>query len=144
MAGLLLAVCCGLWHGAAQAVPSGNVLVLYSAGRLLPANTAFDRGLTEGLSERRDVDASLFSEFLDAPTFGGEAYEKTLASYLHEKYASRPPSVIVAGGPEALGFALRRREQLFTGAPVLYVAVPEEALRALGPLPGEVFGLPLR
>ncbi|MEP7329620.1 MAG: histidine kinase, partial [Betaproteobacteria bacterium] len=102
----------------ASAIPSGNVLVLYSNNRLLPANVEFDQGLSSGLVEHKEVHAEIFSEFLDAPAFKGAAHEQAVASYLHEKYSLRPPAVIIAGGEGALNFALRFRDQLFPGIPV--------------------------
>lgn len=128
----------------ASAISSGNVLVLYSASRLLPANIQFEQSLMQALEERHDVDVTVFSEFLDAPTFYGAAYERTFVTYLNAKYASRPPSVIVAGGPEAFAFVVRQRDEFFPHTPVVYVAVPEQMLRKTGPLPPEFVGMLMR
>ena len=92
----------------ASAIPSGNVLVLYSNGRLLPANVEVDQNMMQVLGERHDVNATVFSEFLDSPSFQGDAFERTFANYLHDKYASRPPSVIVAAGSEVFDFVVHR------------------------------------
>ena len=87
------------------------------------------------------VDVSV--EFLDAPKFGGPAYDNTMATYLREKYASRPPEVIVVAGEIALDFVLASRAQMFPGAPVVYLAVNTSHLSKLGPLPGDVVGVGL-
>ncbi|MGB4914270.1 MAG: hypothetical protein WBO95_19530, partial [Candidatus Dechloromonas phosphoritropha] len=128
----------------ASAIPSGNVLVLYSSNRLLPANIEFDQSMMQVLGERHDVNATVFSEFLDVQIFHGAAYERTFATFLNAKFASRPPSVIVAGGLEAFAFVVRQGKELFPHTPVVFVAVPEQALRRMGPLPPEYVGVPMR
>ncbi len=128
----------------ASAILSGNVLVLYSNGRLLPANTEVNQSLLQVFGERRDVGVTVFSEFLDAPTFHGDAFERTFATYLNAKYASRPPSVVVAAGNEALSFVVRQRSEIFPGVPVVYAAVSDGDLRRIGALPPEYVGVPLR
>ncbi|MEO8508180.1 MAG: hypothetical protein ABI593_11165 [Betaproteobacteria bacterium] len=129
---------------AASGIPSGNVLVLYSDGRLLTANIEFDKSMMQVLGERHHVNATVFSEFLDVRIFHGAAHERRFATYLSAKYASRPPSVIIAGGPEALAFVVRERKELFPHTPVVYVAVQGQALLRLGPLPPEYVGVPMR
>ena len=125
----------------AETTPAHNVLMLYSNGRLLPANVEVHRGMTEVFAAHPDVRVDLSEEFLDAPKFGGPAYDNTMVTYLREKYASRPPQVIIAGAEIALNFVLTSRAQLFPGTPVVYVAVNSSRLRELGPLPGDVVGV---
>lgn len=112
--------------------------MLYSNNRLLPANIEGDRGLREALPEG----AELSAEFLDYPRITGEAYLAALIRFLREKYATRPPAVIVAGGPDALAFVLNRRTELFPQVPVVHMGVPRARLRALPPLPADVVGVP--
>lgn len=124
----------------AQAAAPEHVLVLYSNGRPLPANAEFDAGMAEVLGERNDV--KLSSEFLDFPNFSGEAYELTVAAYLHDKYAQRQPRLIIAGGIYALAFAVRQRERMFPGVPVFFVGAEQAGAQQIGPLPAGVFGVP--
>jgi len=127
---------------AVAAVDVRNVLVVYSNGRLLPANVEGDRGLHQVVRAPADHPVQLFYEFLDAPRFGGEAHDRVLAAYLQEKYASRPPSVVVAVRQEALGFLLRHRPGLFPGVPVVHAGVDRSAFAAMGPVPADVVGAP--
>jgi C4-dicarboxylate-specific signal transduction histidine kinase/ABC-type uncharacterized transport system substrate-binding protein len=129
-----------LW---AQSAPGRNVLVLFSNGRLLPANVEIDRGLAEGLSARPEMRAELSAEFLDAPRFAGAAYADTMATYLRKKYAAHVPEVIVVIGTEALDFVLSKRAQMFPTVPVIHQAVAVERLRSLVPLPADVIGVPV-
>ncbi|MCB2021959.1 MAG: hypothetical protein KDG44_14270, partial [Burkholderiaceae bacterium] len=141
---LLLALVLVWLFGAAHAAAPEHVLVLYSNGRPLPANAEFDAGMAEVLGERSDVKVSLSSEFLDFPNFSGEAYERTVAAYLHDKYAQRQPRLIIAGGDEALAFAVRQREHMFPGVPVLFAGVELANVQRLSPLAAGVFGVPMR
>lgn len=100
--GLLLAAF-GLLHASAVAAETKNVLLLFSNARLLPANVNAERGLRETFAKSTDRRVELYAEFLDAPHFAGEAYNRTVAMYLREKYASRPPDAIVAADARALG-----------------------------------------
>lgn len=137
----LAAACCV--SPASAAAKHHNVLVLYSNGRLLPANVEGDRALTERFSTRADLSVALASEFLDSPRFGGDAYERAMADFLREKYAADPPAVIIAGGPEALAFWIRHREAVFPGVPIVHLGVSVTRVDALRPLPPGIVGTPV-
>jgi signal transduction histidine kinase len=139
----LIAVWSPLASAASASVTNRNVLVLYSNGRLLPANVEGDRALAERFAARTDLPVVLTSEFLDTPRFGGEAYERAMADFLREKYAAAPPEVVIAGGEEALDFWLRHRDALFPGVPIVHLGVPVARLEALRPLPPGVVGIPI-
>ena len=120
-----------------------NVLVLYSYTRLLPGNIEFDRGLRGVLLASAARPTVLFDEFLDMPRFNGTAYTLTFATYMRDKYASRPPDVIVAVGGQALEFLVRQRAALFPQVPVIHLAVESSFLRSISPLPPDVVGIPV-
>ena len=105
-----------------------NVLVLYSNNRLVPGNVEVDRGLRAAMVSSAERPVTILSEFLDEPGFGGEAYERTMTTYLREKYAARPPNVIVAVSDEAFGFLIRHREELFPNAPLVHAVVSKTLL----------------
>ena len=136
-----LAACCVVAASTARAAPSIDVLVLFSNDRLVPANIEVDRGLREEIGGRKDRNVHLFTEFLDQPSFSGADYERTVADYLQEKYATRPPQVIVVGGDQALEFLLRHRADLFPSAPVVHLGVAKRTLLAHQPLPGDIVGV---
>ncbi|MBK6556520.1 MAG: GHKL domain-containing protein [Comamonadaceae bacterium] len=148
-AGRILCLCC-LAHAFALAPlaamadhKAANVLVIYSNGRLLPANVEADRGLREGLAAAAGPAANVFDEFLDVPRFGGAEFVETMSAFLRGKYATRAPDVIVAAGPDALAFCLQTRSRLFPGIPIVYLYVSQDNLAALGPLPVDVSGFPI-
>ena len=116
-----------------------RVLVLYSHHRLLPANLEFEAALRETLGESTELNA----EFLDYPRFDGDAYTRALTRFLREKYALRPPTVLVVGGKEALDFVLRHRAELFPRVAVIHVSVPRSFLQSHPPLPTDMVGVPI-
>ena len=122
---------------------AANVLVIYTNGRLLPANVEGDRGLREALAETMGRTFDVFDEFLDSPRFSGADFQATMSVYLRDKYASKPPDVIVAAGPEALTFCLSHRSRLFSDVPIVHMGVSAAYLAALGRLPKDVSGIPI-
>ncbi len=127
---------------AMSAAGTRHVLVLYSNGRMLPANVDADRGLQEVIAASGDRSAVLDAEFLDYPEFEGESYGRAFTTFLREKYALHPPDVVVAAGADALAFLLRHRAVLFPTIPMVHMGVSRAALRAISPLPDDVIGVP--
>ena len=125
-----------------MAAETKNVLILYSNNRLVPGNVEVDRGLRATMMSSSEQPVQIFSEFLDAPEFSGEPYEATMTTYLHEKYAARPPDAIVAVSDESLDFVVRKRASLFPGIPVVYSVVSKSFLRTIPTLPPDIVGVP--
>jgi signal transduction histidine kinase len=144
MVGVLIAGLAGMLGPLATAAPeSSNVLVLYSNERSLPAYLEGDRGLYETVRAPADRPAMLFFEDLGAPHVGGPAFDRIATAYLREKYASRPPRVILALQKEALSFLLSHRQELFPQVPVVHAGIDRLLLRSLAPLPADVVGVPV-
>ena len=129
--------------GSAASPQMRSVLVLYSNSRLLPANVEIDRGLHDVFSAHPEARVDLSTEFLDAQRFSGDAYSRTIATFLRDKYATRMPEVVVVSGAAALAFILQYRQQTFPGVPVIHLAVDAERLKALTTLPSDVIGVGL-
>lgn len=124
------------------AAAARNVLVLFSNSRLVPGNIEVDRGLRAALAAAPDAPVDLFSEFLDSPEFGGAAHERMLGNYLQQKYANRPPEVIVAFSDAAFEFVARHRGELFPGVPFVYASVSPTVLRRHA-IADDVVGIPV-
>ncbi len=139
----LLAVPALLVAHLAIAAEARKVLVIYPNSRLLPANIAFDSGLHQAIDASPGQPIEVFSEFLDEPQFGGDRYEVTVSTYLHEKYVDRPPDAILVGGGDGLRFVLRYRDRLFPTVPVVHAAVPRSTLQSMPSLPPDVVGVPI-
>jgi signal transduction histidine kinase len=126
----------------AIALPTKSVLVLYSNNRLVPGNIEVDHGLSDALTSHGDRSIQTYSEFLDRPEFAGDAYENLVVAYLHGKYATSPPDVIVTVSDEALRFVARHRAQLFPRVPVVYAAASTATLHSISSMPTDIVGVP--
>jgi PAS domain S-box-containing protein len=132
---LALAVSC---VAAADSRP--RVLILFSNDRLLPANQELELGLREALAghgaplphgDRPNVD--LLGEFLDSIRFPEAEQESAMERFLGERHRSHRPDVVVAAGPQALHFMMRRREALFPGVPLVFCGVSPSQVQELDP-----------
>jgi signal transduction histidine kinase len=139
----LLAVPALLLVHLALAGEAKHVLVVHTSNRLSGYGIAVESGLRQVLDANPAQPVEIFSEFLDEPRFGGDRYELTVTTYLHDKYADRPLDAVVAGGDAALEFILRHRDQLFPRVPVLHLGVTPLALQSMPPLPPDVVGVPI-
>jgi signal transduction histidine kinase len=127
---------------AATGAASRRVVVLYSNNRIVPGNVEFDLGLKAALTIHGVESARIFSEFLDSPEFTGDAYEDLMISYLHGKYATSPPDVMVVVSDDALSFVVRHRAKLFPGVPIVHAVVSSAVLDSHRPLPADIVGVP--
>ena len=120
-----------------------NLLVLHSNNRLVPGNVAVDRGLRDSLASAGATEVLVFSEFLDTPEFSGTAYEQTLTTYLHDKYASHPPDALLTVSDAALEFATRHRQDLFPAVPLVHAVASTSLVRRLAAAHANVVGVPI-
>jgi len=75
--------------------------------------------------------------------FGTENYYKDLHSHFLEKYRGHPIGVIVCHALRAMPYALRLRDELWPGTPVILAGLQEKALASLS-LPPNVTGFTFR
>jgi signal transduction histidine kinase len=127
----------------ALAAEAKHVLFITATSRLSEYNIAFESGLRQVFNANASQPVEIFSEFLDEPRFGGDRYENTVTTYLHNKYADQTLDALLVGGDDALEFLLRHRDQLFPRVPVLHVGVTPLALQSVAPLPRDVVGVPM-
>lgn len=104
-----------------------RVLLLYAEPRLIPPVVAIDTRLRSVLESRSPAPITFYTEYLDMNLFEGTAPQPELRELLRRKYATRPIDLIVAAGSRALRVALHNRADLFSGAPVVFVAVDPTA-----------------
>ena len=125
------------------AAPGPSILVIYANNRLLPGTVAFDRGLRDAMAGSSHGPVQVFSEFLDIPYFTGAAHEDTVASYIHAKYAARPPQAIVVVNDGGVDFILRNRDRLFPAAPIVHAVTSKAFLQSLPAPPADMVGVPM-
>ncbi len=124
------------------AEPVRTVLMVYGESRLHPAITILDENLRSAVQEGTGQPVEFLTEFLDVGRFSDGRYETRLTEFLRAKYLGRPVDVIVAGGPTALKYLLRHREEILRGTPVVHMVVTPAQLKALAP-PPDVVGVPI-
>jgi C4-dicarboxylate-specific signal transduction histidine kinase len=137
-------VLCGLLGApSVTGAQTRNVLIIFSNNRLLPANIEIDRGLRETIATSTDRVVETFAEFLGRPAFSGQDYERLFATYLREKYITRPPETIVLVAYPALDFFLRHRAEMFPDVPAVHIGVDKSILDSIRPVPAGVIGVPV-
>jgi signal transduction histidine kinase/ABC-type uncharacterized transport system substrate-binding protein len=112
--------------------PGHRVLLLYTEPRLTPAVVSVDQAIRSTFEARSRVPVHFYTEFLDLNMFDGAAPHRELRELLRRKYESRPLDLIVAGGG-AFSIALHNRDELFSGAPIVFVAVAPSSAVDLPP-----------
>lgn len=112
------------WLVVALALPSAvmaqdreHVIVLQSHGAENPVHERIVDGIHERLSARPQLRLSI--EHLDLHDHGDEQHADALRGIFATKYAGNQPDVLITIGEPALQFALRSRDRLFGGAPIV-------------------------
>jgi PAS domain S-box-containing protein len=107
--------------GPAAARPPESVLVLHSYHAELPWTRGLMRGIREGLANRPSLE--LHVEYLDQIRHGPGEIFPFMATLLRNKFASRPPGLILATDDPALDFFLANRSFLFPETPLVFCGV---------------------
>jgi signal transduction histidine kinase len=120
-----------------------RVLVLYPTNDGAAGSLLFDQGLRHTLRTSSSEGIDLYNEYLDLARFSDERHQGLLADFLRVKYADRKIDVVVAGLAPSLDFALKYRDQIFPGVPVVFGAIEQREVRARELGPG-VVGVPMK
>lgn len=125
--------------GAAAPKPHKHVLLFYSDNVRLPFTQAQDEVFRERLSNlSQPVD--IFSENLDSALVAGYKSARVAADFYRLKFRKVHFDAIIAIKPAALGFVLAHRNDIFSGAPVVFCDVSSRD-PALSHLPLGVTGV---
>jgi ABC-type uncharacterized transport system substrate-binding protein len=119
----------------AQEMRPRALLVLDQAESRGPFYDLIFSGLRDVVGAHTDSPVTLYGENLDLSRFNGPAYEQNLKRYLREKYEGKPIGAVVAIGAAALECAMRWREELWPGIPIVFTMVDELNLARLKPPP---------
>jgi len=88
---------------------------------MTPAIGKVDETIRRALQARAPAPVFFYTEYLDLNLFDGPEPQREMRELLRRKYASRNISLIVAAG-RALRIALHNRAELFSAAPIVFVA----------------------
>lgn len=103
--------------------PGHQILLLYTGSRLTPSIVAADGTLRSILQARSPAPVFFYTEFLDLNMFDKGVLQPELRGLLQRKYEGREIDLIVAGGDLGFRIAIQNRGDLFSGAPMVFVAV---------------------
>jgi hypothetical protein len=103
--------------------PGYRVLLLYSESRLTPSVVSADQALRSTLEARLSRPVHFYTEFLDLNSFHGASLQRNLRELVGLKYRERWIDLIVAQGQLSVPFTLQNRVELFSSAPVVFIAV---------------------
>jgi PAS domain S-box-containing protein len=125
--------------GATGATEARSVLLLYADPRLAPATVTIDETLRATIEGRASSPVRFYTEYLDLSWFPGQQ-ERHIGHSMRDKYANRTFDLVVPCGEYALRFALRERNVLFPGVPMVFCTVEDDVLSSLD-LPADVTGV---
>ncbi|MCK0198729.1 sensor histidine kinase [Ancylobacter sp. 6x-1] len=113
-----------------------SILVLEQSDVRGPFYAAIFSGLRSIVNSTAKAPVTIYVENLDLNRFSGEDYEQSLRQHLNVKYKDKPIGVLVSVGAGALDYALRLREALWPGTPLVFSFIDEASLAAQTLPPG--------
>jgi signal transduction histidine kinase len=129
---LIVCFYCGVCRAAA--LPKSVLILNESGGPTIQGYLEITFAERSTLNSQSSSPFVTYIEDLDLNQFQGPEYNKTLLTYLREKYLDRPLGVIIANGAEALRLALQlRTEQRWSDIAIVFCAVDEGRFRSLLP-----------
>ena len=125
---------------AQDAVAHKNVLVLYGERLDLPAVRQVEQTFHDQFGEASSPTIDMFPEYFDFARFPSEQSDTILAPYLRGRYAGKKIDLVLTVTGMALDFALRHREELFPGVPIVFMVMDPKDVDA-SHLPVDVAGV---
>ncbi len=115
------------WLLAAPAAAGGDaatsVLVLYAQSQILHAVIEADDSIRAVLGASTSPSVRIYTEYLDTSAFPDRESELALSVFLRRKYEAVPLDLVMAGGGQALRFAVAHRARLFPHVPIVFFGV---------------------
>lgn len=112
----------------ASSSPPKRVLLLYFYGPENPERMAYDEGFRAGLRSFGPGGVEFYSETLETYRFPSGDHDEVVRDYLRRKYSATKLDAVAAVADSALEFALRYRDELFPGVPIVYSAAARPKL----------------
>ena len=109
-----------------EAKPVKRVLIISTGSRFSPGFTLVDKAILDALAKLPSGSVETYGENLDILGFPSDRFVRTFSAYLTEKYAERPPDLIVLVYVGNLGTAGKLLQQIFPRTPVIVAGFTEE------------------
>lgn len=127
--------------------PPRRALILSAFNYTFPAATQVIDGVQKRLSEPGQQTFAIDAEFLDLVRVADPGHELRTATFVREKYAKKPPDVVIVVGGAALQFIMKYRDIVGPNVPVVFAGVSPETFSAVNPpanITGMLFELDMR
>lgn len=124
-----------LFAVAARAAEPRRVLMLHAFNYAFPATTAIAEAARKRLLERSPQKVEIDAEFLDLARNTDPAHEFRTVRFIRDKYAKRPPDLVMTLGSAALPFVIKHRDELVPDVPVVFTSISLQTYAALRPPP---------
>lgn len=106
-----------------------QVLVVYSTRRDSQVATMGDRDLPRLLDAGLPDGVDFYSEYIDLGRIAAPGYQDAFRDFLRQRYKGQRFDLLIAVQDVAVEFVSARRDELFPGTPLVYVATPGPATR---------------
>lgn len=120
--------------------PPRHILILSAYNYTMPAATQVIDGIQDRLREQSKEKLEIDAEFLDLVRVTDPRHELRTATFVREKYAARPPDLVVVVGGTALQYIMKYRDIVAPNIPVVFAGVSQATYSALQP-PANVTGV---
>jgi PAS domain S-box-containing protein len=117
-----------------------RILLLYPYDNVSPATLTAGTAIRKRLAGEPSLKIDIHSDFLDLARFPTEADQLRSAHFLAEKYAGNPPEIMMPLSPEAQRFAIKYRDTIAPGIPIVFCCVTPE-MAAATDRPSDVTGI---
>jgi signal transduction histidine kinase len=141
IATIVMLVLLGLVSASARAQGLPRTILLLDQGSAnYPMAHAIVSAFQSEINAQAKTTVPVIVESLNLAVFGDAHHIELLRDYLLKKYRNRPISVIVARGPILVPYAIRMRDELWPGTPLVFVDVAARTIAEMK-LPPNVTGV---
>ncbi|MBR0819887.1 PAS domain-containing protein [Bradyrhizobium liaoningense] len=142
LAAVMLIATVLLWSGVPSCADNAprHILILSAYNYTFPAATQVIDGIENRLREKSGRRLEIDAEFLDLVRVEDPQHEVRTATFIREKYAARPPDIVVVVGGTALQFMMKYRDIVAPQVPVVFAGVSQATYSGLRP-PANVTGV---
>jgi signal transduction histidine kinase len=112
---------------AVLAAQQKQVLVVYSTRRDAQVAILGDRDLPQTLEKGLGESLDFYSEYIDLSRFPDPGYQEAFSNFLRVKYNGQRFDLVIAMQDVAVDFLAHRRDELFPGTPLVYLATSAKA-----------------
>jgi signal transduction histidine kinase/ABC-type uncharacterized transport system substrate-binding protein len=112
-----------------------RVLFLHAFNYTFPSTSTIADATRKRLIERSPDLIEIDAEFLDLARNADPGHESRTAAFIRDKYAQRPPDLMMTLGSAALPFLLKHRDVIFPNTPVVFTSISPQTYTASRPPP---------